>query len=91
MWQYKRDEVLANNAYFTTAGSESFKHKAGLTGKIKADDNAADSLKRGVKIAVPLIYLSIFWRSLEMPLINCKVHLALNSIENCVLSSTCNF
>ena len=52
--------MQANNAYFTTAGSESFKHKAGLTGKIKADDNAADSLKRGVKIAVPLIYLSIF-------------------------------
>ena len=28
-----------------------------------------------------------FWRSLEMPLINCKVHLELNWIEDCVLSS----
>ena len=41
----------------------------------------------GVKIAVPLKYLSNFWRSLEMPLVNCKVELLLKRIENCVLSS----
>ena len=35
-------------------------------------------------------YLSNFWRSLEMPLINCKVHLELNSIEDCILSSGWN-
>ena len=29
--------------------------------------------RNGVKIAVPLKYLSNFWRSLEMSLINCKV------------------
>ena len=29
--------------------------------------------KNGIKLAVPLKYLSIFWRSLEMPLINFKV------------------
>ena len=43
--------------------------------------------KNGVKIAVPLKYLSNFWRSLEMPLINCKVELSLNWIQNCVLTS----
>ena len=43
--------------------------------------------KNGVKIAVPLKYLSNFWRSLEMPLINCKVELALKWYENCILSS----
>ena len=42
--------------------------------------------KNGVKIAVPLKYLSNFWRSLEMPLINCKVELSLNCIENCILN-----
>ena len=40
-----------------------------------------------VKIAVPLKYLSNFFRSLEMPLINCKIHLELNWTKNCVLSS----
>ena len=43
--------------------------------------------KKGVKIAVPLKYLSNFWRSLEMPLINCKVELSLRWIENCVLTA----
>ena len=43
--------------------------------------------KRGVKIAVPLKYLSNFWRSLEMPLINCKVQLSLKRIENFVLTT----
>ena len=30
---------------------------------------------------------SNFWRSLDIPLINCKVHLELNLIEDCILSS----
>ena len=42
------------------------------------------------KIIVPLKYLSNFWRSLEMPLINCKIHLELNWIEDCILSSAGN-
>ena len=43
--------------------------------------------KKGVKIVVPLKYLSNFWRSLEIPLINCKVELSLRWYENCVLSN----
>ena len=46
-----------------------------------------DGRNKGVKIAVPLKYLSNFWRSLEMPLINCKVELSLRCIENCLLTS----
>ena len=40
-----------------------------------------------MKIAVPLKYLSNFWRSLEMSLINCRVKLSLRWIENCVLTT----
>ena len=43
--------------------------------------------KNGVKVAVPLKHLSNFWRSLEMPLINCKVEFSLKWHENCILSS----
>ena len=50
-------------------------------------NNNADGTMKGVKIAVSLKYLSNFWRSLEMPLINCKVELSLKWIENCVLTS----
>ena len=34
---------------------------------------------------VPLKYLSNFWRTLEMPLINCEVNLILTRSSNCVL------
>ena len=43
--------------------------------------------KNGIKIAVPLKYLSNFWRSLEMPLINCKVELSLKWYERCLLTA----
>ena len=35
----------------------------------------------------PLKYLSNFWRSLEMPLIDCKVELSLSWNPNCFLSN----
>ena len=42
--------------------------------------------KNEVKIVAPLKYLSNFWRSLEMALINCKVELSLNWIERSLLT-----
>ena len=37
---------------------------------------------------VPLRYLSNFWRTLEMPLINCEINLILTRCANCVVVST---
>ena len=37
---------------------------------------------------VPLKYLSSFWRTLDMPLINCEVEPILNWSENCVIIYT---
>ena len=37
---------------------------------------------------VPLKYLSNFWRTLEMPLINCEITLDLNWSEDCVIVAT---
>ena len=36
---------------------------------------------------IPLRYLSNFWRSFEMPLINCEINLILIWSANCVISS----
>ena len=36
---------------------------------------------------MPLKYLSNFWRTLDMPLINCEVSLSLTWSEKCVLTS----
>ena len=60
----------------------SFKYKANFIGNTETDGT-----KKGVKIAVPLKYLSNFWRSLEMPLINCKVELSLKWYERCLLTA----
>ena len=87
LWQFKRDEVPANNADLTINNSQSFKYKAALLGKTANAVNNTNSSVKDAKIVVPLKYLSNFWRSLEMPLINCKVHLELNWIEGCILSS----
>ena len=46
-----------------------------------------NSFVKDTKIVVSLKYLSNFWRSLEMSLINCKIHLDLNWIEDCILCS----
>ena len=89
LWQFRRDEVRDNNANLNVNNSQSFKYKAGLVGKTKDYDNP-NSFAKNTKIIVPLKYLSNFWRSLEMPLINCKIHLELNWIEDCILSSARN-
>ena len=90
LWQFKRDEVTDKNADLTINNSQSFKYKAALLGKTANAVNNTNSSVKDAKIVVPLKYLSNFWRSLEMPLINCKVYLELNWIEDCILSSAGN-
>ena len=60
----------------------SFKYKASIIGN--TEDNGT---KSKVKIAVPLKYLSNFWRSLEMLPINCKVELSLKWYGRCLLTT----
>ena len=69
LWQYFRDEPVDDN---DIEDSKSFKSKTKITGKTPNDSNEKD-----VEIMVPLKYLSNFWRTLEIPLINCEVNLIL--------------
>ena len=73
-----------NPLNITLNNSSSFKYKASLLGKATDADGDEKSLKIA-KIVVPLRYLSNFFRSLEMPLINCRIHLELNWNNNCVM------
>ena len=61
--------------------TDSFNFKAKITGQTE-DDGTKD-----VEIMVPLKYLSNFWRTLEMPLINCEVILILTWSSTCVLAA----
>ena len=81
LYQYKRDEPPEANSIndLTTNTSSSFKYKVKLLGNPVLDGNIA---KRSVKVVVPLKYLSNFFRSLEMSLINCKIKLNLTWTKN---------
>ena len=64
-----------NPANVIRANSLSFKYKSSFFKPLTAADNG---VLKDVKTVVPLKYLSNFWRSLEMSMINCKIHLELN-------------
>ena len=66
LWSFKRDDVVNNENVTNDDNAPSFKYKASGIG-----DTENNGTKKGVKIAVLLKYLSNFWRSLEIPLINC--------------------
>ena len=88
LYQFKRDESPMNDAgnpnNVALDNSTSFKYKACLLGKA-TDAAGNDRSLRNTKIVVPMKYLSNFFRSLKMPLINCKIHLELNWNNNCVM------
>ena len=86
LYQYKRDEPpeAAANADLAANNSSSFKYKVNLLGT-PVPTNLI--VKRNLRIVVPLKYLSNFFRSLEMPLINCKIKLNLTWKKECVLST----
>ena len=58
--------------------TDSFNFKVKIT--YQADDNST----KNVEIMVSLKYLSNFWRTLEMLLINCEINLILTRSANCV-------
>ena len=47
-----------------------------------------DNGTKNVEIMVPMSYLSVFWRSLELLLINLEVNFILTWSANCVIVST---
>ena len=83
LYQYKRDEPPEGDRILNLAvdNSSSFKYKVELLGDPVIANNIARS---NVKVVVPLKYLSNFFRSLEMPLINCKIKLNLTWKKNAV-------
>ena len=77
LWQYYRDDPNDN-----ITESESFKYKIKIMGKTP---NAGNT--KNAQIAVPLKYLSNFWITSEMPLINSKINLILTWSEHCLVYS----
>ena len=86
LWQYCKDIPARNNAnnaiIIFTENTDSFNFKVKITGQT-GDDGIKD-----VEIMVPLKYLSNFWRTLEILLINCEVNLILTWSSTCILIAT---
>ena len=87
LWQYCKDIPTRNDnneivAFGRNNLTDSFNFKAKITGQ------TGNNGTKDVEIMVPLKYLSNFWRTLEMPLINCEVNLILTWSSTCVLIAT---
>ena len=87
LWNYYRDEPSDH----LSSDSESFKYKTGITGNTQnigdgEEDYDANKVgKNETEVVIPLKYLSNFWKSLNIRLINCEVELILTWSKNFVL------
>ena len=91
LYQFKRQEPLTNNAALPN-NSSSFKYKSDLLGKPNNQNDVgvvdgANPMWKNAQIIVPLKYISSFFRSLEMLLINTKLYIQLNYTKHSVISS----
>ena len=87
LWKYcKEIPAVDDNGdiadFHGANATESFNFKTKITGQ--NNDNG----RMDIEIMVPLKYLSNFWRTLEMPLINCELELILDWSESCVVIYT---
>ena len=75
LWLYYRDKPNDN-----LADTKSFRSKIKITENTPAGGNT-----KAVEPISSLKYLSNFWRTLEMPLINCEINLILTCSSTCVI------
>ena len=77
-WHYYKNEPNNN-----LTDSESFKSKIKITGNAPTD-----GITKNIETIVSLIHLSNFWRTLEMPLINCQVNPILTWLSICAITNS---
>ena len=86
LWNYYRDEP--RNPLSTN--SESFKYNTSIAGNTYDGDGGGNNANKVDKIetevVIPLKHLSIFWRTLNIRLINCEIELILTWSKNCILA-----
>ena len=80
LYQFKRDEAPDDNADVAN-------NTPNLVYKSKLISGTDDNNVNNVKLVVPLKYVSNFFRSLEMSLVNCKIDLELTWHKDCMISS----
>ena len=87
LWQHCKNIPARNNndeiiIFRGNNATDSFNFKEKFTGQ------TGDDGTKNVEIMVPLKYLTNFWRTLEMPLINCEVNFILTWSSTCVITNS---
>ena len=83
LFQYFKEIAAVDNngsiADFNGANAtDSFSFKTKITGQTAANNNDVNiAVRVNIEIMVPLKYLNNFWRTLEIPSINCEIELIL--------------
>ena len=93
LWFYSKDKATNFNAGIANNNNfQSFEYAATLlrNAVTQPNPNHANGILKKKTIAVPLKYFSNFWRSVEIPLINCKVELKIKWTKYCLLSAAGN-
>ena len=91
LWQYYKEIPAVNNQgdiadFDGTNATDSFNFKTKIAGQTAANNKNGNIAGRvNIEIMVPLKYLSNFWRTLEIPLINCEIQLILTWSANFVI------
>ena len=84
LWDYYRGEVN-DEANEIVTKSKYFEYKTKIIAR-----TAANTCVLKKNVFVPLKYLSNFWRSVDLPLINYETELDLAWSKDCILSETLN-
>ena len=97
LWNYYRDEIEVDEVVDDTSDGKSFDSKTKLVGetaeRLPCPGNPGDTDRPSlpilpslnVEVTIPLKYLSNFWRSLDLSLINCELELDLSWKKDSVL------
>ena len=84
-WKFYRDVLVVDNNGAIVDFNADNATTMPFNIKVKLTGQTGNNGTKNVKIMVPLKYLSSFWRTLEMSLINCEINLDLSWSKNCVI------
>ena len=86
LWNYYRDEE--NDSANKTNDNDNIinNNKTTSSKYFKQVYSSSNNGRLNAEVVVPLKYFNNFWRSLDLPLINCEIELDLKWTKYCVLS-----
>ena len=86
LWQYCKDIPARNDNQIVNFAADNLTDSFNF--KVKITGQTGNNATKDAEIMAPLKYLSNFWRTLEIRLINCEVNLILAWSSTCVITNS---